>query len=188
MEKTIAVSLNKFASFPQSLRAPSGVVVDEIKINLANLYHHYYLDSYGTAPPDPDPAYFEYARFVCPNEDFRLKGRGLGTSTVARRNRSTDLGQAFCRLFLHDHCDIVHFAHMHDVLNRDESLIAPVRVERIARGDTPDYLCATSGRDVFVAEAKGCYVPVSFNGSNFSKWREQFDRIVVKIERAYPRS
>ena len=180
MERTVALSLNNFVSLPPTLCGASNIAIDEIKIDLANLYHHYYLDSYGITPPDPDPAHFEYARFICPDEHFRIAGGGLGISTAARRGRSTDLGQAFCRLFLHDHLDIVHFAHLHDVLDRDEASFAPVVVERVAAGDTPDYLCATRASEVFVAESKGRYSPVQFNGSEFCKWRRQFDRIVLK--------
>jgi len=78
MERTLALSLNKFASIPTTLSRSANVAADEININLANLYHHYYLDTYGTVPPDPDPAHFEYARFLCPDKEFRLAGEGLG--------------------------------------------------------------------------------------------------------------
>jgi hypothetical protein len=74
---------------------------------------------------------------------------------------------------------IAHFAHLHDVLDA-EAPFAPLLVERIAAGDTPDYFCASIAGEVFLAEAKGRYLPVKFDSSEFCKWRRQFERIVVK--------
>ena len=66
MERTIALSLNNFVSIPTTLCSSLNVAANEITVNLANLYHHYYLDCYGIAPPDPDPAHFEYAGLFAP--------------------------------------------------------------------------------------------------------------------------
>jgi hypothetical protein len=75
MERTIKLALNKFDQTPKSLiEGELGRPLQEITVNLTSLYHHYYLDSYGRVPPDPDPAQFEYLRFLLPTADFRLKG------------------------------------------------------------------------------------------------------------------
>jgi hypothetical protein len=54
----------------------------DIAVDLASLYHHYSLDSYGRTPPGPDPAQFEYLKFVLPAKEFRLSGDGVGISTA----------------------------------------------------------------------------------------------------------
>jgi hypothetical protein len=183
MERTVRLALNRFARVPDSLRVAPTIDVPraELSINLANLYHHYYLDSYGKMPPDPDPAQFEHIQFLAPTPDLRFRGNGLGLGTAVRQHRSNELGQAFCRMFLHDHCGISYFAHMEHVLyhQRGDSF-APVRIERIRGGDAPDYLRAANMHDVFLAEAKGHYTAISFASKEFDSWRDQFCRVVVK--------
>src|SRR5579859_6602536 len=108
MERTVRLSMNNFAGIPSSLQAVPGVPTTQLSINLANLYHHYYEDCYGTQPPNPDPAQFEYLQFLAPTSDFRIRGDAIGVGTAVRRHRSNELGQAFCRMFLHDHCGITY--------------------------------------------------------------------------------
>lgn len=99
-------------------------------------------------------------------------------STAIKRSRSTELGQAFCRWFLHDHFNITYFAHMGQILTRQlHRAFEGCRIERAARGDTPDYFCAENVNRVFLAEAKGRYSAVSFSNSEFTAWREQFGRV-----------
>jgi hypothetical protein len=183
MQKTLTLALNRFATIPHSLReeAATNTPRGEIDFGLGSLYHHYYLDSYGRTPPDPDPAQFEYLRFLLPTSDFRLRGDGIGASTVARRHSSTALGQAFCRMFLHDHLGIAYFAHMEHVLNRAmHPAFSSIRVERIQAGDAPDYFCAENVNRVFLSEAKGRYPSINFSNKEFAKWRMQFTRVAVK--------
>jgi hypothetical protein len=120
-------------------------------------------------------------RFLAATEDFRFIGDGLGVGTLARRNRSSELGGAFCRMFLHDHLGITYFQHVERVLNNRES--GPLNgfsIERTASGDIPDYLSARSAESVFLAEAKGRYESISFQNKEFDKWRKQFTHVVVK--------
>jgi hypothetical protein len=182
MERTLRLALNRFAVVPAALQVPpGGVARADISINLASLYHQYFLDSYGTAPPDPDPAHFEHLGFLLPTPQFRLRGDGIGVGPEIRRHRSNELGQAFCRVFLHDYLGITYFAHMAQVLDRSaQSPFGGVRVERIQSGDTPDYLCAAQGPQVFLAEAKGRYPSVSFQSREFETWRQQFCRVLVR--------
>ena len=104
MDRSIALLLNAFPAVPDLLRIDPGfdVALDKIDVNLASLFHHYYLDSYGIAPPDPDPAHFEHLKFLSTCQDFRFRGEGLGTSPGVKRSRSQEMGQAFARWFLHD--------------------------------------------------------------------------------------
>jgi hypothetical protein len=183
MKRSVNIALNKFNPIPNSLKK-SGLAnraIKSVDISLASLYHHYYLDNYGRTPPDPDPAQFEYLRFLANTQDFRLRSNGIGVSTAARRNRSNELGQAFCRLFLHDFLTITYFAHIEHVLNKEaHPMFGGIKVERCSKGDSPDYLCSRNAKDVYLAEAKGRYSSINFNNAEFKEWRSQFDRVVVK--------
>ncbi|QEX18082.1 hypothetical protein FRZ44_33860 [Hypericibacter terrae] len=181
MEKIIKLALNKYAPIPYSLQnRSSGTAAIDIPVGMAALFHHYYLDTRGHAPPDPDPAHFEHLSFFCVDSHLRLKGDGIGTSLAFRISRSNDLGQAFCRWFLYTHLNITYFAHMHTLLDKPVTTFSGHRIERIAKGDTPDYFCAETRTRVFLAEAKCRRESVSFKNAAFSSWRKQFERVVVK--------
>lgn len=187
MKKSLHLALSKYNPIPQSLRgAHVGQTVGAIDVDLAALYHHYYLDNYGIAPPSPDPAQFEYLRFLVPNADFRFQGDGLTISTSARRSSSTQLGQAFCRWFMHEHLGIKYFAHMSSLIGTHDPSFHGFSVERTQPWDTPDYLCSAGLGSVVVAEAKGRYTPVSFTNREFGSWREQFKRVRVLDENGVP--
>jgi hypothetical protein len=191
MNKAIKLFLNKFATIPNSLRpAPKiDVPVAEVDVDSARLYHHYYLDTRGYAPPNPDPARFEHLELLLPCSDFRVRGDGFGVGVAFRQHRSNELGQALCRWFLYEHLNITYFAHMQSVL--DQSLhpgFGKMRIERVLRGDAPDYFCAESTSKVFLAEAKGRTTSINFSNSEFEKWRKQFDRVIVKDGSGLPKS
>lgn len=191
MDKRIQLQLNNYIPFPRSLRDPvtPTAQVTELSVDLAKLYHHYYLDTFGVASPSPDPAYFEHTRFMAAGPDFRLLGDGIGASTSARRNKSTELGQAFCRWFLHDHLGITYFAHISELLDRQGTRgIGGCTIHRTLEGDTPDYLCAENSSKVFLAEAKGRYSSISFSSKAFSRWRDQFSRVRVEDSRGIARA
>jgi hypothetical protein len=180
MERSLRLALNKYAVIPYTLRAnpTKNLPTASITVGLANLFHHYYLDSFGIVPPQPDPVQFEHVRFLLPCSEFRFQGGGLGVSPAIKRSRSTELGQAFCRWFLHDHLNITYFAHMEHVLDRQlHRAFEGCRIERTATGDAPDYFCAENANRVFLAEAKGRYSSVSFSNQEFTTWRQQFGRV-----------
>ena len=54
MNKSIDFELNKFPVIPHGLREnPSIDIADKsFIIDLARLYHHYYVDCYGSTPPN----------------------------------------------------------------------------------------------------------------------------------------
>lgn len=183
MNRSLNLSINNFGTIPHSLRAQPAVNLpaDTCRVDLARLFHHYYLDSYGRRPPNPDPARFEYVHFLADCDDFRMTGDGIGASTATRRNSSTALGQAFCRWFLHDHLNIAYFAHMDKVLNKQlHRGFGPLRLVRTNTGDVPDYLCAESVDRVFFAEAKGRYTSINFTNREFDDWRQQFTRVEIR--------
>lgn len=191
MNKIIKLGLNKYPTIPHTLRSTlkRNQPAQEISVGLAQLFHHYYLDTYGRRPPSPDPTQFEHVRFLLPTSDFRFQGGGLGISTVARRSRSCELGQAFCRWFLHEHLNITYFAHMGDLLDRQlHRAFGGCSISRIKSGDTPDYFCAESVDRVFLAEAKGRYTSIGFATKEFDGWREQFNRVQVLDAAGIPRS
>lgn len=183
MQKTIGLALNKFNPVPSTLRATPALNIPraEIAVNLASLYHHYYIGSYGRFPPHPDPAHFEYLDLLLPEKEFRVRGDGLGISTEVRRNRSNDLGRAFCRWFLHDHADITYFAHLGDLIGRQlHRAFGQLKLERVAPGDAPDFFCAKDSNRIFLAEAKGSHSRIAFTNKKFVTWRDQFTRVAIK--------
>ncbi len=191
MERTLRLSLNQFENVPDLLRPfpEKDLAYSGILVNLANLYHQYYLDSYNSGPPNPDPATFEHLRFLAATSDFRLLGDGIGVHPGIRRHKSNELGQAFCRVFLHDYMRITYFAHMAHVLGRSSNPpFRSVSVERVQEGDAPDYLCASASSQVYLAEAKGRYSSISFASREFDSWRRQFCRITVKNPNGQKRS
>lgn len=192
MRKVIDLTLNKYANIPVSLRETptANVPRSAVEVDPARLFHHYYLDTRGYAPPNPDPAQFEHLNLLTPTAEFRCLGDGFGIGTAFRRSTSNQLGQAFCRWLLHDHLKITHFAHMDAVINRPpQPGFGQHRVERTKeRGDAPDYLCAENPSTVFLAEAKGRTAPISFGNAEFKRWRKQFDHVIVKDGSGTPRS
>jgi hypothetical protein len=191
VEKSIDLALNNFPTTPHSLRAEPSIDAPkpEIRVDLASLYHHYYFDKHGKAPPNPDPAQFEQLQYLRPEDHFRVTGDGLGVTTASRRTMSSELGHAFCRKFLHDHADIIYFAHIEHVLRRSmHPGFGGLTVSRApVAGDAPDYFCAESVDKVFLAEAKGRHESVAFQKKEFGEWRKQFTRVVVKDSTGVPR-
>lgn len=183
MFRTIDFVLNKFPTVPNDLQTAPGskVAKKELIIDLAKLYHHYYTDSWNSAPPDPDHTNFEYLRFITPTNDLRFIGDGSAANVQTKRYMSSSLGQAFCRYFLYEFCDIRYFAHMEDVIGKDtHPAFNGMKIERISDGDVPDYLCARKVNTPFIGEAKGRFHSISFTNSEFAKWRTQFTRIRIK--------
>ncbi len=78
MFKTINIAINKFPATPSSLTNAAGGVCSSVDIDLAALYHHYYLDCYGRIPPNPDPAHFEHVQLLTTQTEFRVRGDGFG--------------------------------------------------------------------------------------------------------------
>lgn len=188
MQRTITFALNQFPQTPSTLIEADGSLKAEIPVELSQLYHHYYQDTHGCNPPNPDPAQFEHLRFLTNTDDFRVLGDGIGSSTVARRHKSTELGQAFCRWFLHEHLGIVYFAHVKDALDgKLHPNYLKYRMKKIKRGDAPDYFCARNTANIFLAEAKGRYAPVGFHYQEFANWRKQFGRVVISDGSGTPR-
>jgi hypothetical protein len=189
MERNIRLALNEFPTVPESLRLkPSiDIPVRELTINLTNLFHQFYWDKYGARGPVPDLAHFEYLQFLEASSDFRFSGDGPGAYAGARRNISMEMGQAFCRNFLHDHLDIKFFAHISEIIERQQNTgpFAGTLVTKMGSGDTPDYLCTNSSSDLFLAEAKGRFSSINFSNKEFGTWREQFDRVEFKNSGGY---
>ena len=182
MYRTIRLALSDFPTTPTSLRKIPAVdeAKEEIDIDLANLFHHYYNDKHGKVPPDPDPVQFEHLQYLTTDKEFRVQGSGLGPTSASRRAHSNELGHAFCRLFLHDHLNITYFAHIEHVLRWGAlNKFGNVKVERIGPGDTPDYFCADHTNAIFLAEAKGRHSAINFANAGFASWREQFNTVLV---------
>jgi len=186
MNRTVRFQLNRVRPTPTGLRADPTIDAPalETSVNLGQLFLQYYFDSYPSGPPNPDPSRFEYLQLVSSASEFRLHAHVTVASTVKKRSLSTEMGQAFCRLMLHDHFGIAYFAHMTEVLNKPtHAAFEGMRIERTSPGDVPDYLCARKVTVPHVAEAKGRFSSISFASAEFKRWREQFTRIRV-VDRA----
>lgn len=190
MEKIVALALNRFPVVPHSLReAPqANAARGELAVPLASLYHHYYLNSHGKVPPNPDPAQFEHLQFLLPSNDFRVQGDGIGpppaSGVTVPMSWVMHSAVGFCTIIL----NITYFAHM-EVLRRSlHRAFAGRHVERTSAGDTPDYFCAESVDKIFLSEAKGRYSSVNFGSAEFASWRAQFNRVVLKDRAGYARS
>ncbi len=184
MKKSVRLALNKFPAVPTSLKNPAkpGYPVPEVMVDLADLYHHYYLQSYERVPPNPDPAQFEHVRYLEPSTAFRFQPNGLGANKTKKQNNSNDLGEAFCRWFLAEHLDIKHVARIDDVRNHGALSWAngmSVECNPGTKGDAPDYFCVDSTGQVSLAEAKGTIEAVGFKAKKFATWRSQFKRVRV---------
>lgn len=184
MQKSVRVALNKFLVLPASLENPAkpGSLVTEIMVDLADLYHYYYLQSYDRAPPNPDPAQFEHVRYLEPCTAFRFQPNGLGANKTKKQNNSNELGEAFCRWFLAEHLDIFHVARIDDVRNHGALSWANgvcVECSPGTEGDAPDYFCVEPTGQVSLAEAKGTIEAVGFKAKKFAMWRNQFSRVRV---------
>ena len=184
MRKSVKLALNKFPTVPTSLENPEnpGNPFQEIMVDLADLYHHYYLQSFDRAPPNPDPAHFEHVRYLEPCTPFRFQRNGLGANKTKKQNNSNELGEAFCRWFLDRHLDISHVARIDDV--RDHGALTwahgiSVTSDTTIEGDAPDYFCVDSNGQISLAEAKGTTNAVGFKAKKFAAWRKQFDRVRV---------
>lgn len=138
-------------------------------------------------PPNPNPAEFEYLRFLANTSDFRFLNDGPGANSSKRRSISSEMGQAFCRWFLHDHLGIPFFAHMQDVLDKKaHPAFNGMKVTRSQAGDVPDYLCARSVNRPYIAEAKGRLTSIGFKTREFQNWRKQFSRIRILDRNSTP--
>jgi hypothetical protein len=191
MNRSVEFRLNKVSPTPHSLRENPQLDTpgNNVEVNLGQLFLHYYFDSYFSGPPNPDPSRFEYLELVSSAPEFRCHAHVAHASLVKRRSLSTDLGQAFCRLMLADHFEIVHFAHMNDVLGKPaHAAFGSMRVERICRGDVPDYLCARGVMEPLLAEAKGRFSSIGFGTAAFESWRSQFARSRVVDAANIPRN
>ncbi|WP_207458928.1 hypothetical protein [Azospirillum sp. SYSU D00513] len=190
MLKTVKLSLNAFPGIPKSLRDPvKGDAASKIPVNLADLYHQYYLDSWGVRPPIPDPAHFEHVRYLLPCSDFRFSKQGLGIAKTFKGNKSNELGQAFCRWFLSEHLDIHYIAHLESV--RDHGALTDyggvsVHTKENGEGDAPDYFCVSRDNNIYLAEAKGTRHAVGFKTKEFQAWRDQFNRVTVNDSQGEP--
>lgn len=184
MQKSIKLAINAFPQVPASIQHPSNPkqAVDQVKVELADLYHHYYLNSWNCAPPDPDPAHFEQVRYLMSCGDFRFQRGGMGANPTFKGNKSNELGEAFCRWFLDKTLDIPHVASIGAV--RDHGALAAhgdVSVESNddVTGDGPDFFCVEATGGVCLAEAKGTRHAVGFGTKEFQRWRKQFDCVRV---------
>jgi hypothetical protein len=135
MNRRIQFYLNKITLTPATLRAnpAEDMPASELDVNLDQLFLQYYFDSYPAGPPHPDPSSFEYVQLISSDEDFRFHAFVAEASLIKRRAMSAEIGQAFCRLMLHDHFGVSYFAHMNDVMAKStHPAFEGMCIERVA--------------------------------------------------------
>ncbi|QFY73640.1 hypothetical protein CEQ83_14285 [Priestia megaterium] len=190
MKKKLSFNMNKFANIPVTLQKTGhpSIPVDYITIDVREICHFLYVDAYGSSPPFSRSQHlFEhYKPFITRDEYFRFVRRGLGSHKEVRIGESNRWGKAFCRWFLHEHLGIDYFVHMDEVLDKSILIEGGYKIERSivagksVNGDTPDYICAKSAREIYMAEAKGRKDSISFGNKEFVKWRNQFKRVTIR--------
>lgn len=187
MNRRIQFRLNNVTPTPATLRLEPAVDVpaSELDVNLGQLFLQYYFDSYPAGPPNPDPSRFEYLQLISSDPDFRFHAFVAEASLIKRRSLSAEIGQAFCRLMLHDHFGVSYFAHMNDVIGKS---FEGMRIDRASSGDIPDYLYTKKITEPLIAEAKGRFSAIGFDTSAFEEWRQQFTRIRILDRDKQPRS
>lgn len=193
MQKSVKLAINAFPQVPTAIQHPSDPkkAVDHLNVDLADLYHHYYLNSWDRAPPDPDPVHFEQVRYLLPCADFRFQRGGMGANKTFKGNKSNELGEAFCRWFLDKALGIAHVAPIDAV--RDYGALADhggisVESDTDVTGDAPDFFCAEADGSISLAEAKGTRHAVGFTAKEFQRWRNQFKRVRVLDAHGQPMS
>lgn len=182
MQRTVQISLKDVAPVPASLRLLPSVDAPacEIPVDLGKLFLQYYFDSFPAAPPKPDPTRFEYLELISASDDFRFRSFVHEATKEKKRTISFELGQAFCRLLLHDHFKICYFAHLQNVVGKStHAAFGGMKIVRKAKGDIPDYLCARKATEPRIAEAKGRFRSIGFESAEFQEWRQQFERVEV---------
>lgn len=193
MLKSVKLAINAFPQVPISIQHPSDPkqAVDHMNVDLADLYHHYYLNSWDCAPPDPDPVHFEQVRYLLPCADFRFRRGGMGANKTFKGNKSNELGEAFCRWFLDKALGIGHVASIDAV--RDHGALADhggisVQSDPDVTGSGPDFFCVEADGGISLAEAKGTAHAVGFTAKEFQSWRNQFKRVRVLNAQNQPMS
>src|SRR5262249_6066029 len=150
-------ALSKFQTkqIPATLMG-SGVALDKIDVRIRRLCHHMFLDTYGRIAPQPNPLFQLHFGLLTNSPQLEYVVGALGSHKEAKVAESMRLGKAFCRWFLDQHFQFTYFGHMDDLLDKTPlPQYNNIKVIRIAKKDTPDYLCADSTNRIFLAEAKG---------------------------------
>lgn len=189
MKREMLLGLSQFPATPSSLMDPStGTAATAITVDLKSVCHHMFLDTYGQHPPNPNPLSGLTRTLITRKQNLEFVAGGLGSHKESRNAESMKWGKALCRWFLDSHCGLCFFAHMDDVLGQSvSSHQCPVQVARVKKGDTPDYLCADTRKQAFLAEAKGRQaVSISFRTKAFQNWRDQLQRVEVRDRYGVP--
>ena len=191
MKRDLPLGLNNFAPIPPMLLDPStNTAVDDIEVDLTELFHIWYLDTYGPVPK-PNPVYNLYAPMLTTDKQLRLSGDGLGTHKEPKVGLYNQLGKAFCRWFLYNFCGITYYVHVDKVVDKQIKLPyytlkrkpVPRKKKNQKKEDLsgPDFVCAKDNRSrkFYLAEAKGTSYAISFTNTKFGEWRKQFTRVGI---------
>lgn len=183
MLRKFDLHLHQFPAIPQSLQDAIGHLQSPIEVELDDVFAHMYWDSYGVAPPTPNPFISLYTSLITTDTYLRFTSGGLGDDPEIKRFESCRFGRALCRWFLHNHCGTPYFTSLSKVLNGEIITGSNVMLERVGTGNTPDYICHTprdpfAFQSIYFAEAKGRYSALKFDaGGPFDPWRQQVKNV-----------
>lgn len=154
----------------------------DVSLNMKKAFHQGYIEKHGTKPPATNPLFHEYDHLLVSGDEFRFKGVGFGSDKESKQRISGELGRIISRAYLSQFHNMTWFQPVQNLINRNYKGYS---VEKVHKGDTPDWLCADSARKVFLAEAKGRSPSLSSKteiGRSYREmpdWRNQFKSVKV---------
>ncbi len=157
---------------------------DKVEIDLEELCAKFLLEEFDdTETPVSFYGQFPALNYLIENvREFKFKQGHPGASKDPRKENSRVLGQVMCRYFVEKTFGSIYMANVGTILGRKlPAEYAHISIERTQEGDTPDFLFMDNYDTPCLAEAKGSRKPIAFDNSKFDIWREQFDRVEVKI-------
>ncbi|MFC5192660.1 hypothetical protein ACFPIK_12860 [Algoriphagus aquatilis] len=183
MNRTIEIEFNKFPLKPQEnlLDSTSNNYLKCIDINLKKLTALYKIEEFDDYNKPKNYQEFPALKYLVPNTDlFKFQLGHPGKGKDSRKENSRVLGQTLCRYFNLEYFDAPYMANISDFIGHQlGNEFNNINIVRKSSGDTPDFISATNNKSISLWEAKGRRRIISFNETDFEKWRKQFDRISI---------
>lgn len=124
--------------------------------------------------------FFSYMNRLSPSPQFHFQKGGLGSTKSKRIHTSDELGIGFCLFVLRRYWDMTFYKSIPSNLELGKpQKIESFNIERISKGDLPDFFCMDSSGKIMIAEAKGRSTTINFGTKDFENWKKQYGRIIV---------
>ncbi|GEM_PF-4599675 len=157
--------------------------VKTAEIDLKELCARYLLEEFDHKSTVKHYKEYPTLRFLLQNvKEFKFKAGQPGATKDAKKENSRVLGQTVCRYFIEKTFGNIYIANIGSLLDKKlTGEFSNIFVERVRKGDSPDYLFIDNNNQPCLAEAKGSRKPIEFSDTKFDKWREQFETVQVKV-------